>query len=403
MAVSWARLCEGAMEFVYLLTLACVGGIINHMRGEDGGMLQGVGFTGTCDNCFGYWVDHFYDRAVMGLPTGAILSVLTKKTKMASIAGAIMFASIFVGWGCYMGLGWEPNTQARSGVFDWFLGREMAGWDFGRRWARMCAGMSLRGMMWTLPAGYYLFECGYGWRFALSGHMMGLVYTLGFRTPAVPVAPDWDRQPGQDWAFDAGTPFSEFLWGSWLWLALLSVVLANPRPHPPRARVVWFEVIAAAECLVLVGSSIFYSTVVQHDQENFQQSLWGTVIPTAALLLLQIRAARACFGAPSSPSRPLISYNAINTIVVDHTASQDDAASDASDLEAAVPVQPRWWASLWDQGLPEPYGTTVNIVGLLSLLATLLTTCLSIITLFWNWGSPRYCTWEYAPDCMQRQ
>ncbi len=49
----------------------------------------------------------------------------------------------------------------RSGVFDWILGREGDGWTFGHRWARSAAGMGLRGLLWTLPAGYYLFDYGY--------------------------------------------------------------------------------------------------------------------------------------------------------------------------------------------------------------------------------------------------
>lgn len=86
--------------------------------------------------------------------------LVTLRTGLATWAGAMMFVSIFVGWGSYMGMGWNPDTDARSGTFDWLIGRELAGWGFGRRWARMCVGMGLRGLVWTLPAGYYLHSHG---------------------------------------------------------------------------------------------------------------------------------------------------------------------------------------------------------------------------------------------------
>jgi hypothetical protein len=75
----FVRVLESACDLVFLGVLAAVGGIINHMRGEDGGMLAGTAFSGNCNFCFGYWLDHFYDRAVMALPTGALLSFLTRK------------------------------------------------------------------------------------------------------------------------------------------------------------------------------------------------------------------------------------------------------------------------------------------------------------------------------------
>jgi hypothetical protein len=93
-------------------------------------MLQGAAFTGGCSNCFAYWVDHIYDRAVMGLPTGAMLGILSKRwalcefshvyhmvlmrrsTTMSSVAGLLMFLSIFVGWGTYMSLGWDITVES---------------------------------------------------------------------------------------------------------------------------------------------------------------------------------------------------------------------------------------------------------------------------------------------------
>ncbi len=67
-------------DLLFLGVLACVGGIMNHMRGEDGGMIQGAAFTSSqCTDCIDYWIDHLYDRAIMAFPTGALLSFLTRR------------------------------------------------------------------------------------------------------------------------------------------------------------------------------------------------------------------------------------------------------------------------------------------------------------------------------------
>ena len=103
-------------------------------------------------------------------------------------------------------------------------------------------------------------------------------------------ASDFDPNvPNVDWAFANGTPMSEFLWGTWLWMALLAAVLAVRRPRPRRRLVVWFEATAAVLQLAFLASTAFYTTVRQSDMKNFGQTLGGLAASTLALLIFQAR------------------------------------------------------------------------------------------------------------------
>jgi hypothetical protein len=228
--------------------------------------------------------------------------------------------------------------------------------------------------------------------------MMPLVYTLGFREPAAPVSADWNRPANFDFAFDAGTPMSEFLWGTWLWLALIAMVLARPSPHAPRARLVWFEVITGILVIIFAGSCVYYATVQQNDVSNFLQSLWGTVLPTAALMLLQIRVInrwRAALGRPRGGEQAPLLY--------DRAALETDS-QDREVGAAAGPDCSRLTAlQLWTPALAQPYGAVFNAIGVVNLLATTVVVLLAAIMLVWNWDSPRYCTYEHTPACMRAQ
>ena len=39
-------------------------------------------------------------------------------------------------------------------------------------------GLSLRGMIWTGPVGYALYQLGYGWQYALSGSTLAFLVVL---------------------------------------------------------------------------------------------------------------------------------------------------------------------------------------------------------------------------------
>ena len=87
-------------------------------------------------------------------------------------------------------------------------------WDIYRRWSHDFMGMSLRGLVQTVPAGLLLFHLGYGPEYMFSGLLMGLAYEFGHQLPA----PFFDMQ--------VGTDFAAFLWGTYTWLVLMSVVMA---------------------------------------------------------------------------------------------------------------------------------------------------------------------------------
>ena len=120
-------------------------------------------------NCFGYWLGHVYTRALMALPTASLIQLISKQcvgivhfpltllclapltssptlspctltpaprladksfavactclslsvpfllpfgvgsSKLTIMFAAATFVSIFVGWGCYFAMGWDPN------------------------------------------------------------------------------------------------------------------------------------------------------------------------------------------------------------------------------------------------------------------------------------------------------
>lgn len=219
---------------------------------------------------------------------------------------------------------------------------------------------------------------------------MPFVYTLGFR-PATPwAADDWHPAPGFDWAMAVGTPLSEFMWGSWLWLALLLSGTAAP-PHPPRRPAVWFEAVVAAFQALFLGSCVYYATVKQNDTENFTQTLVGLVLSTAALLLLQVRAVYLWRQRGETPSQPLL-------------GDDGDEGSELSDmrLDGQAPRPQRLcrrWEWLFPRGT-QPRAFLLSCVGLLSVLASATVLVMACVVLPWNWSTPRYCNMDTSPSCV---
>lgn len=116
------------LDFVFYVTMACIGGVVNHMRGSgalgstptwltraaDGGVLRGVAFTSNCQHCVGYWIDHIYDRAVMGLPTAAILSFATRR--LVRLRRASWRERAWLWGGGWPVIGVRPRIGAPRGV-----------------------------------------------------------------------------------------------------------------------------------------------------------------------------------------------------------------------------------------------------------------------------------------------
>ncbi len=60
-------------------------------------------------------------------------------------------------------------------------------------------GMSLRGLLQTVPIGMQFWWRGYGWLYAFCGAAMGCFYAVGWHIDT-------------NWDFDVGIPNAEFIW-----------------------------------------------------------------------------------------------------------------------------------------------------------------------------------------------
>ena len=295
----WALL-DALVRAASVIMLAFAGGVFNRMRGSGGGALDLADWTS-------YWPEHALDRAVMAFPTGALLSVLTRESLASFIVTLLTWASLIVGWGTYFGMGVSNGGfVSRIGVFDWWFGREQLEWTLGERWVRDAAAMSLRGLVWTAPSGYLLHHRGLGWHYALAGAMMGPIYSIGqgahFAGPSKKNGSENsgggggggggggnDGSSNGDFMFGAGVPWSESVWGTWLWAVLILACLS--RPHMATGRrlvrgvgyVHWFETGMCVFTAYLFASCIYYATVVQCDESNWVQTFIGLLVSTVAL------------------------------------------------------------------------------------------------------------------------
>ena len=97
------------------------------------------------------------------------------------LAGVLFGAMWVFGWGSYMDLGRNPRGYLDDvECLDWLVGREEEGGGFVNRWIRDAAGMTLRGMMITVPAGIVTLN---GDLF-FSGVGMALCYELAHHVPS---------------------------------------------------------------------------------------------------------------------------------------------------------------------------------------------------------------------------
>ena len=79
--------------------------------------------------------------------------------------------SLYVGWGCYFHFPMAPPVTpcGRVAFADWILGRQDEDdWDYGRRIVLNYAGMGLRGLQWTAPVGFLMWQRGLGSLFFLG-------------------------------------------------------------------------------------------------------------------------------------------------------------------------------------------------------------------------------------------
>eukprot|EP00043_Microstomoeca_roanoka_P005120 m.53694 g.53694 ORF g.53694 m.53694 type:complete len:422 (+) comp12818_c0_seq2:152-1417(+) len=411
-------------EAFSVLCLSVMGGVLNHMRGSNsGGVLTSDAFTGSSE--VGYWIGHVYMRLLMALPTAALVQILARNSRLSFIFAFATFASIFIGWGSYMALGTdETGYNSRSGFLDWLVGRQLEGWAFSRRYIRDYAGMGMRGLMWTLPAGQILHRCGYGWQFSLSGAMMPVMYSIGFWKHTIWTADGWkpascpDGSVSQDWAFSTGTPMSEFLFGTWFWLCLLVALL---RRQPTRAQVarsrmpLWYEIVCWINVVLFVASSCWYASVKQRDTKNWGQTLVGCVVSSLVLLVSliayrrklrksgrQVLSIQSSFGY-SSAKRDSADVDGTQYHILGATSAEEDSDDDASDSDSDISqydADELPWGVIGRPGREQSvFKWLERALGVLSVLSLVATLAFCIVCLGWNWSTPRYCTAAHAPKC----
>ena len=204
--------------------------------------------------------------------------------------------------------------SSREGAFDWLLGRQAYNWSNPdaktERFAREYSGMSLRGLIWTLPQGYVLEQLGFGWEYSLTGSVMPLLYFIGANTNTTHVHGHRLRE-----LVDGTIAVSELIWGMWVWFVLIIACLSQSvrrariwiyRRNPavgfkPFSR---FETVmyksmnrpiirACYESLVIVLTVIysitvmFYSLVEQKDVRNKGQTFFGLFTSVLFLIFAQ--------------------------------------------------------------------------------------------------------------------
>ena len=170
--------------------------------------------------------------------------------------------------------------------------------------------MSLRGLQWTLPAGYVLYLLGYGWHYSLSGSEMGAMYALGGLLGDVKIksSPYWSANLfGQ-------IPTSEIIWGTTIWYFLIVTCLVelvkrrratlDKRYRRIRIKLTsklflccahdcknilclshMYQVIVVMVVLISLCSAVYYVAVEQSDLLNKMQTFTGLFIGVISLVL----------------------------------------------------------------------------------------------------------------------
>lgn len=185
---------------------------------------------------------------------------------------------------------------SRQGVFDWLIGREEEGWPQVKVFYHNFAGMALRGLAWTAPQGYILYHMGYGWQFSMTGCLMSTPYAFG-----------WSLQ--SYWWMAAGQPWSETIWGYWIWVVSITTALAgllerlrenhsrsghgHLTPNylssfiTNRSLAILFEVWNVLLTIIFLCSTVFYSLTQQRDTRNKAQTFFGMFTVTLAQFAAQ--------------------------------------------------------------------------------------------------------------------
>jgi hypothetical protein len=113
----------------------------------------------------------------------------------------------------HLGSWWGPCNAAAS---------TCAGLLGNRAWRRSFSGMWLRGLVWWAPPSAAMHAAGHGHGLALASVSFPLVYEFGGRLQAAAHAPEHWR-----WVTGGFISYSEFLFGTYIWLVIASTLLGT--------------------------------------------------------------------------------------------------------------------------------------------------------------------------------
>lgn len=170
--------------------------------------------------------------------------------------------------------------------------------SINNRFVREYSGMSLRGLMWTLPQGYALEQMGFGWEYSLTGSVMPLIYYIGANTNTTHVHGHRMQE-----LMNGSLAISELMWGMWVWFALIIACLSQAvrrariwiykrspllgfKPFSAFEKVKYesmnrpvlrgfYDVFVTVLTIVYCFTVCFYSLVVQSDVRNKGQTFFG--------------------------------------------------------------------------------------------------------------------------------
>jgi hypothetical protein len=319
------------------------------------------------------------------------------------LVAVLTWWTLDVGWGVYVAIGRNPDCyKSRAGAFDWLIGHCSEDWAssdstalFDRRWVHDLAGMSWRGLLWTLPVGTVFQHCGLGWEAGLAGAAMGWIYDLGWLTETTAS----EATAG----FATGPPVAEPYWGFAVWLATLIPVLAYRKALAPVTRRHWTTyLLHATQFLcgaVFLVSAIWYTaTVRQKDERNKDQTVAGLFVAAIVVLLGEVVWVARMFqsrhsAAATGAGRQRLGF-ASGTLSAGNTAAsddglfgiQDDGADNRPLLEAGFDYEstPRRFLRRWMTGIPHPWAELLAVLRMLDVILMAALVVLTIIAVAWR-------------------
>lgn len=219
------------MNVLFIALIGLVGGVLNRVRGGGFPWFYIKGATKA--------------RLLFTAPLTVLVAWLlldgvdlTTAIYLSPLLFAELWLGVLLGWGSYTDLGRmpEPDNEFLKPLLDSTLGDESTDVlpeDAGfvemlrsKRWWRDFVGLSLRGLVWTLPAGFVATMAagffGGVWcpaaLWGFSGIAMGVIYEVSWRLPSTVGC------------LKRGPELGEFLMGVWLFGTVAALGLAASTP-----------------------------------------------------------------------------------------------------------------------------------------------------------------------------